>query len=108
MRSRFHRSCELVFRLHKHRDALIKRTLINLIPVLANYDPAYFADQNLGDVMGILTEQLRKDRDRATRDSVSQSECCRRCKGKHQGLTLLESPQHSKLLDSSLPPWEAR
>ena len=74
MRSRFHRACDLVFRLHKHRDALIKRTITNLVPVLANYDPSYFAEEHLGSVMGILTEQLRKEKDRSTRDSVSQSE----------------------------------
>jgi FKBP12-rapamycin complex-associated protein len=75
MRSRFHRCCDLVLRLHKHRDrdALIKRTITNLVPVLANYDPMYFADEHLGSVMTILTEQLRKDRDRATKDSVSQT-----------------------------------
>lgn len=73
MRSRFHRACDLVFRLHKHRDALIKRTITNLVPVLANYDPAYFAEEHLGNVMTILTDQLKKDKDRSTRDSISQS-----------------------------------
>ena len=69
MRSRFHRACELVFRLHKHRDPLIKRTITNLVPVLARYDPQYFADEHLGPVMNILTEQLRKEKDRSPKES---------------------------------------
>lgn len=69
MRTRFHRACELVFKLHRHRDPLIKRTITNLVPILANYDPQYFADEHLGPVMSILTEQLRRERDRATRES---------------------------------------
>lgn len=73
MRSRFHRACDLVFRLHKHRDPLIKRTITSLVPVLANYDPSYFAEQHLGSVMGILTDQLRKEKDRPSRDSVVQT-----------------------------------
>ncbi|CAO1620752.1 unnamed protein product [Jaminaea pallidilutea] len=73
MRARFHRACELILRLHKHREPLIKRTITSLIPVLANYDPQYFAEQHLNAVMTMLTDQLRKDRDRATRESVGQT-----------------------------------
>ncbi|CAO1620602.1 unnamed protein product [Sympodiomycopsis kandeliae] len=73
MKTRFHRACELVLRLHKHRDPLIKRTITNLIPILANYDPHYFADQHLNAVMTMLTDQLRKEKDRATKESVKQT-----------------------------------
>lgn len=62
MHTRLHRTCDLILRLHRHRDALIKRTVTNLIPVLAAYDPAYFADEHLGPVMNALIEQLRRDR----------------------------------------------
>ncbi|PWZ00165.1 putative TOR1-1-phosphatidylinositol 3-kinase [Testicularia cyperi] len=74
MRSRFHRACELVFRLHKHRDPLIKRTITNLVPVLARYDPQYFAEEHLGAVMGILTEQLRREKDRSPKESAQTFE----------------------------------
>ncbi|PWN54196.1 putative TOR1-1-phosphatidylinositol 3-kinase [Violaceomyces palustris] len=68
MHARFHRVCELVFRLHKHRDPLIKRTITNLVPHLAKYDPQYFAEKHLGSVMAILTEQLRKEKDRSPKE----------------------------------------
>ena len=42
MRTRLHRACELILRLHRHRDPLIRRTVTNLIPVLAAYDPQYY------------------------------------------------------------------
>lgn len=73
MRSRFHRACDLVFRLHKHRDPLIRRTITSLVPVLANYDPTYFAEVHLGNVIGIFTDQLRREKDRSTKDSVAQT-----------------------------------
>ena len=71
MRSRLHRTCELILRLYRHKDPLVKRTVTNLIPVLAAYDPAYFAEQYLGQVMAFLLEQLRRDRDRATKETYS-------------------------------------
>ncbi|PWN43039.1 putative TOR1-1-phosphatidylinositol 3-kinase [Ceraceosorus guamensis] len=73
MSTRFGRACELVSRLHKHRDPLIRRTITNLVPVLADYDPAYFAEHHLGTVMALLTEQLRRERDRPSRESVTQT-----------------------------------
>lgn len=73
MRARFHTICALVFHLHKHRDPLIKRTITHLVPVLANYDPTYFGDQHLPGVMALLTDQLRKDKDRSTREFVAQT-----------------------------------
>lgn len=73
MKSRLHRVCELILRLHRHRDALVKRTVTNLVPVLASYDPQYFADEYLGRVMRALIEQLRRDRDKATREAYSDT-----------------------------------
>lgn len=74
MRNRFQRACELVFRLHKHRDPLIRRTITNLVPVLARYDPHYFAEEHLRAVMGILTEQLRREKDRSPKESAQTFE----------------------------------
>lgn len=73
MRTRFHRACELILRLHKHKEPLIKRTITNLIPVLANYDPQYFADQHLNTVMTVLTDQIRREKDRPTKELIGQT-----------------------------------
>ena len=73
MRTRLHRTCELILRLHRHRDPLIKRTVTNLIPVLAAYDPQYFADEYLGPVMQALIEQLGRERDRSTKEAYSDT-----------------------------------
>ena len=73
MRTRLHRTCELILRLHRQRDPLIKRTVTNLIPVLAAYDPQYFADEYLGPVMHALIEQLGRERDRSTKEAYSDT-----------------------------------
>ncbi|KDN41769.1 putative TOR1-1-phosphatidylinositol 3-kinase [Tilletiaria anomala UBC 951] len=73
MRSRFHRACEMIFRLYKHRDLLIRRTITSLVPVLANYDPQYFADKLLGSVMAMFTDQLRKEKERTPREVNAQT-----------------------------------
>ncbi|SHO77966.1 Similar to S.cerevisiae protein TOR1 (PIK-related protein kinase and rapamycin target) [Malassezia sympodialis ATCC 42132] len=65
MRTRLHRTCELILRLHRHRDPLVKRTVTNLIPVLAAYDPQYYAEEYLGPVMTAMIDQLRRERDRS-------------------------------------------
>ena len=69
MRTRLHRACELILRLHRHRDPLIRRTVTNLIPVLAAYDPQYYAEEHLSPVMSTLIEQLRRERDRSTKEA---------------------------------------
>ena len=69
MRTRLHRACELILRLHRHRDPLIRRTVTNLIPVLAAYDPQYYAQEHLSPVMTTLIEKLRRERDRSTKEA---------------------------------------
>lgn len=73
MRTRLHRTCELVQRLHRHRDPLIRRTVTNLIPVLAAYDPEYYAREYLGAVITMLLEQLRRERERTTKESCTET-----------------------------------
>ncbi|WFD05627.1 non-specific serine/threonine protein kinase [Malassezia vespertilionis] len=73
MKTRLHRTCELILRLHKHRDPLVKRTVTNLIPVLAAYDPQYFANEYLKPVMAVLIEQLRRERDKSTKEAYSDT-----------------------------------
>ncbi len=83
-RNRFQRACESSFRLHKHRDPLIPSHITNLVPILARYDPRYFAEEPSRRSHGILTEQLRKEKDRSPKESAQTFETIRlrrRCHG---------------------------
>ncbi|RKF83441.1 Serine/threonine-protein kinase tor2 [Golovinomyces cichoracearum] len=56
--------CELVFRHKDHRDTHIRRTVVMLIPELANYSPTEFAQNFLHKFMVFLSGMLKKDKDR--------------------------------------------
>ncbi|KAF8468992.1 armadillo-type protein [Kalaharituber pfeilii] len=56
--------CEVVMRFKDHRDHLIRRLVISLIPTLASYNPAEFVSSYLHKCMLHLQAQLKKDRDR--------------------------------------------
>ena len=66
MKDQYQDVCELVLRYKEHRDNLIRRTVIALIPTLATYDPQLFSTLYLHKAMGHLLGQLKKDRDRST------------------------------------------
>ncbi|KAF7911617.1 hypothetical protein BELL_0285g00080 [Botrytis elliptica] len=56
--------CEIVFRHKDHRDAQIRKTVVMLIPELANYSPTEFAQSYLHRFMVFLSGMLKKDKDR--------------------------------------------
>lgn len=56
--------CEIIFRHKDHRDAQIRRTVVMLIPELANYSPTEFAQSYLHKFMMFLSGMLKKDKDR--------------------------------------------
>ncbi|KAI6250061.1 Serine/threonine-protein kinase tor2 [Erysiphe necator] len=56
--------CELVFRLKDHRDVQIRRTVVMLIPELANYSPNEFAKNFLHKFMVFLSGMLKREKDR--------------------------------------------
>jgi FKBP12-rapamycin complex-associated protein len=56
--------CEIVFRHKDHRDVQIRRTVVMLIPELANYSPTEFAQSYLHKFMVFLSGMLKKDKDR--------------------------------------------
>ncbi|KAI5794446.1 armadillo-type protein [Peziza echinospora] len=58
--------CEVVMRFKDHRDHLIRRLVISLIPNLASYNPALFVESYLHKCMMHLQAQLKKDRDRSS------------------------------------------
>ncbi|KAI8371602.1 armadillo-type protein [Radiomyces spectabilis] len=56
--------CNITLRLKDARDGLIRRTVVSIIPTLASYDPATFAEHYLHKSMSHLLNLLRKDRDK--------------------------------------------
>ncbi|CAG8961215.1 hypothetical protein HYFRA_00013271 [Hymenoscyphus fraxineus] len=56
--------CEIIFRHKDHRDAQIRKTVVMLIPELANYSPTEFAGSYLHKFMVFLSGMLKKDKDR--------------------------------------------
>lgn len=65
MHERYKSVCETVLRYKDHRDGLIRRTVISLIPVLAEFDDKEFVATNVHKCMPHLLAQLKKDRDRS-------------------------------------------
>ncbi|KAF9162608.1 phosphatidylinositol kinase- protein kinase tor1 [Actinomortierella ambigua] len=65
MNSRYKETCETVFRYKDHRDGLVRRAVVSLIPDLAAYNPTAFAREYLDKSMEHLLSQLRKDKDRS-------------------------------------------
>jgi FKBP12-rapamycin complex-associated protein len=65
MHERYKNVCETVLRYKDHRDGLIRRTVISLIPVLAEFDDKEFVATYVHKCMLYLLAQLKKDRDRS-------------------------------------------
>ncbi|KAF9586443.1 phosphatidylinositol kinase- protein kinase tor1 [Lunasporangiospora selenospora] len=64
MDSRYIETCETVFKYRDHRDGLVRRAVIALIPDLAKYNPTEFAQAYLHKSMVHILNQLRKDKER--------------------------------------------
>ena len=56
--------CDIVFKFKDHKDVQIRRTVVMLIPELANYSPTEFAASYLHKFMVFLSGMLKKDKDR--------------------------------------------
>jgi serine/threonine-protein kinase mTOR len=57
--------CEIILRHRDHRDALIRRTVVSLIPRLAEYNPEQFVATYFPKCMNHLLLQLKKEKDRS-------------------------------------------
>ncbi|KAI0192013.1 armadillo-type protein [Xylaria flabelliformis] len=64
MQDHYQEACEIVFRHKDHRDPTIRKTVVMLIPDLANYSPADFALTYLHKFMLFLSGMLKKGGDR--------------------------------------------
>jgi FKBP12-rapamycin complex-associated protein len=64
MNEQYREACEIVLRYKDHRDALIRRQVVALIPILASYAPTEFVGSYLHKFMSHLNNQLRKDKER--------------------------------------------
>lgn len=64
MQDHYQEACDIVFRHKDHRDPTIRTTVVLLIPDLASYSPADFAQAWLHKFMMYLLALLKKDRER--------------------------------------------
>ncbi|CAG8530152.1 16586_t:CDS:10 [Funneliformis mosseae] len=65
MSERYKSVCETVLRYKDYRDNLIRKTVISLIPVLAEFNSEEFVSTYVHKCMLHLLGQLKKDRDRS-------------------------------------------
>ncbi|KAJ8457723.1 hypothetical protein ONZ45_g18201 [Pleurotus djamor] len=65
MKDSFMDSAETILRFKSHRDALVRRAVIALIPTLAGYDTAMFIEHFLHKSMAHLLTQLDKPSERS-------------------------------------------
>lgn len=59
-------TAETILRLRTHRDPLIRKTILTLIPTLALYDTQTFSEYFMHKAMSHLLEQLAKPAERST------------------------------------------
>lgn len=64
MREHYQEVCEIVYRHRDHKEPVIRKMVVQLIPDLAIYNPADFAATYLHKFMVFLTGLLKKDKDR--------------------------------------------
>ncbi|EGX93526.1 phosphatidylinositol 3-kinase tor2 [Cordyceps militaris CM01] len=64
MQEHYQEACDIVFRHKDHREPTIRNTVVLLIPDLASYSPADFAQSWLHKFMVYLSGMLKKDKER--------------------------------------------
>lgn len=64
MTDHYQEVCEIVFRHRDHREQVIRRTIVILIPELANYSPTDFAQTYLHKFMIFLSGMLKREKER--------------------------------------------
>lgn len=74
MHERYTEVCDQILSFKDHRDPLVRRAVVELIPTLASYNHADFAAHYLHKTMLYLLGQLKNNRDRTTCEcSASES-----------------------------------
>ena len=66
MHDRYTEVCDQILSFKDHRDPLVRRAVVELIPTLASYNHADFTAHYLHKTMLYLLGQLRNNRDRTT------------------------------------------
>lgn len=66
MHERYTEVCDQILSFKDHRDPLVRRAVVELIPTLASYNHADFAAHYLHKTMLYLLGQLKNNRDRTT------------------------------------------
>ena len=64
MKETFIETAENILRYKDHKDALVRRSVITIIPTLATYDTQTFIEHFLHKAMGHLLPQLKKQSER--------------------------------------------
>ncbi|KAI9820202.1 MAG: phosphatidylinositol kinase- protein kinase tor1 [Pycnora praestabilis] len=64
MHDHYREACDIVLRSKDHREPLIRRQIVILIPILASYAPMDFVNTYLHKFMIHLQGQLKKEKDR--------------------------------------------
>ncbi|ROV89439.1 hypothetical protein VMCG_10211 [Cytospora schulzeri] len=64
MQDHYQEACDIVSRFKDHRDPTIRKTVVLLIPDLANYAPSEFASTRLHGFMLHLSGMLKKEKER--------------------------------------------
>lgn len=64
MQEHYQEACDIVSRFKDHRDPTIRKTVVFLIPDLANYAPTEFANTRLHTFMLHLSGMLKKEKER--------------------------------------------
>ncbi|KAI9797251.1 MAG: phosphatidylinositol kinase- protein kinase tor1 [Piccolia ochrophora] len=64
MNDRYREACDIILRFQDHRDALIRRQVVILIPILASYAPQDFVKTYLHKSMMHLQGQLKREKER--------------------------------------------
>jgi serine/threonine-protein kinase mTOR len=89
-----------------HRDSLIRRSVIELIPAMATYNHTEFISSYLHKSMVYLLGQLKKDRDRAACTFIIFSASCRALLLKSLGTTAFTAiGMISVTVQSSMAPY---
>jgi FKBP12-rapamycin complex-associated protein len=65
MQTRYTDVCETVLKFKDHKDPLVRRTVIEILPDLARYNPSEFTKRYLVDSMSHLIGQLKKEKDKS-------------------------------------------
>ena len=81
MQPRYDSVCDTVFKYKDHRDALVRRTVMALLPLLATFDTATFTKSFMEPCMAYLLSQLRKEKERSAGTYTPPRARARACPG---------------------------